>query len=144
MSATVRPLHAMADRPLPSLAQLGPRVVILGPSASGKSTLATRIAARQQLPVVHLDQLYHRPGSDWQPRPLAEFAAQHQAAVATPAWVMEGHYSTLLPARLARATGLIVLDASTAVSLWRYLRRTRTVIRGRAVWWATVTASSGA
>ncbi|MPN19284.1 hypothetical protein SDC9_166651 [bioreactor metagenome] len=37
---------------------------------------------------------------------------------------MEGNYSRCMPERLARATGLILLDLSTTASLLRYLRRT--------------------
>jgi hypothetical protein len=36
---------------------------------------------------------------------------------------MDGNYSRCLPQRLARATGFILLDTSTATSLLRYLRR---------------------
>ena len=36
---------------------------------------------------------------------------------------MDGNYSRCLPQRLARATGVILLDTSTAVSLYRYFRR---------------------
>ena len=36
---------------------------------------------------------------------------------------MDGNYSRLLPARLARATGVIRLELPTVVSLYRYARR---------------------
>jgi adenylate kinase family enzyme len=38
-------------------------------------------------------------------------------------WVVEGNYSRLLPQRVARATGFVLLDVSTLVSVYRYLRR---------------------
>ena len=103
---------------------LGPRICIIGPSNSGKSTLATAIARARDLPPVHLDQLYHRPDTDWEPRPAGEFQALHDAAILGPHWVMDGNYSRCLPQRLERATGVIVLDVPTALSLVRYLRRT--------------------
>lgn len=106
-----------------TLDDLGPRICILGPSNSGKSTLADAIGRARGLPAVHLDQLQHRPHTDWVPRPEAEFVALHDAAIAGPRWVIDGNYSRLLPQRLARATGVIVLDLSTARSLWRYVRR---------------------
>ena len=52
-----------------NLDTLGPRICILGPSNSGKSTLADAIAAKQGLEPIHLDRLYHLPHTDWQPRP---------------------------------------------------------------------------
>lgn len=95
----------------------------MGPSSSGKSTLAEAIGRARDLPVIHLDQLHHEPHTDWQPRPEAEFIALHDKALKGESWVMEGNYSRCLPQRLARATGFILLDASTMVSLGRYLRR---------------------
>jgi len=106
-----------------TLDDLGPRICIIGPSNSGKSTLATAIARARGLQPVHLDQLYHRPHTDWEPRPAAEFIALHDEALAGEHWVMDGNYSRCFPQRLARATGLILLDVPTVVSLWRYVRR---------------------
>ncbi|WP_206244371.1 P-loop NTPase family protein [Novosphingobium terrae] len=106
-----------------ALDDLGPRICIMGPSNSGKSTLAGAISRTRGMPVIHLDQLYHQPQTDWQPRPEAEFIALHDAALAGEHWVMEGNYSRCLPQRLARATGFILLDISTSLSLARYLRR---------------------
>ncbi len=97
----------------------------MGPSGSGKSSLATAIGCRQQLPVMHLDRLRHWPGRDWLPRPVHEFVALHDAAIAETHWVMDGNYSACLPQRLVRATGLILLDVAMPVSLWRYLWRCR-------------------
>jgi adenylate kinase family enzyme len=75
------------------------------------------------LEVVHLDQLYHLPHTDWSPRPPDEFAALHDEAIMGSRWVIEGNYSRLLTQRLERATGFILLDVPTTVSLYRYLRR---------------------
>lgn len=105
------------------LDDLGTRICILGPSNSGKSTLAVAIGRARNLPVVHLDQLHHLPGTDWVPRPAAEFDALHDAAIAGERWVIEGNYSRLFAPRLARATGVILLDLDAATSLWRYVRR---------------------
>lgn len=105
------------------LQDLGPRIIILGPSSSGKSTLAMRISEKAQIPVIHLDQLFHTPNTDWVLRPFDEFKALHQSALCQDRWVMEGNYTKLLPERLARATGLILLDINAALGLYRYLRR---------------------
>ncbi len=94
------------------LAELGDRICILGPSNSGKSTLADAIARKRGLPAVHLDQLHHRPGTDWEPRPEAEFLAVHDATITGPRWVMDGNYSKCMPQRFDRATGVILLDIS--------------------------------
>lgn len=106
-----------------TLNELGQRICIMGPSNSGKSTLAAAISRLNGLEIIHLDQLHHLPNTDWIPRPADEFAALHDAAITGERWVMDGNYSRLLPQRLARATGFILLDLPTTVSLYRYLRR---------------------
>lgn len=106
------------------LSELGDRICILGPSNSGKSTLADAIARKRDLAIVHLDQLFHLPNTDWEARPRDEFIALHDAAIAGERWVMDGNYSVGMPQRFRRATGLILLDISTHASLLRYFRRT--------------------
>lgn len=106
------------------LASLGPRIMVCGPSNSGKSTLAQALGAKLDLPVVHLDLLYHVPLSDWVPRPADEFASAHDAAVESEAWVMDGNYSKVMAPRLARATGIILLGERRWPAFWRYVRRT--------------------
>nr|WP_233175500.1 AAA family ATPase [Dyella sp. ASV24] len=106
------------------LSELGNRICILGPSNSGKSRLALSIAHKCDLPPIHLDRLYHLPHTHWQPRPKDQFLALHDEAITGERWVMEGNYSVCLPQRLARATGVIVLDVSTFTSLFRYTKRT--------------------
>jgi adenylate kinase family enzyme len=107
-----------------TLHELSPRICIIGPSNSGKSTLANAIGQASGLVPIHLDQLHHYPHTDWLPRPAVEFIALHDKAIAESEWVMEGNYLRCLPQRLARATGIILLDTPTGTSLYRYLRRT--------------------
>lgn len=106
-----------------SLDELGTRICVLGPSNSGKSTLAEAIARVRGLEAIHLDRLHHLPNTNWRPRPREDFVALHDAAIMGDRWVIEGNYSSLLPQRLERATGLILLDVSTLTSLLRYVRR---------------------
>lgn len=106
------------------LADLGKRICILGPSNSGKSTLATAIGRKCGFDVIHLDQLHHLPNTDWQVRPTDEFIALHNQAIARDQWVMDGNYSSCMTQRFERATGLILLDVSTPTSLLRYVYRT--------------------
>lgn len=106
------------------LSELGERICILGPSNSGKSTLAEAIAKKRGLKVIHLDQLYHLPNTNWKARPADEFVALHDEAITSDRWVIDGNYSRCFPQRFQRATGIILLDISTVASLLRYVRRT--------------------
>ena len=118
-------------QPILPLADLGRRIMILGPSSSGKSTLAQALSRKLSVPAIHLDQLRHLPGTDWQQRPDAEFHALHDAAILQPEWVMDGSYSILMPQRLARTTGMIVVDDHYVKRFGRYFWRS-TLQRRRA------------
>jgi adenylate kinase family enzyme len=106
------------------LRDLGSRICVMGQSGSGKSTLAEAIGRKESLPVVHLDQCRHLPGTRFEERPDEEFRAMHATAIAGDRWVVDGNYSQLVPPRLARATGLILLNVSTRRSFARYVIRT--------------------
>lgn len=111
-------------QPLPPLENLGRRIMILGLTNSGKSTLAQALSRKLDIPAVHLDQLRHQPDTQWEERPDDEFAALHDAAIAMPEWVMDGSYSKVMPQRLERVTGIIVLTDSLMTRYRRYITRT--------------------
>lgn len=106
------------------LSALGGRIMICGPSNSGKSTLAVALAKKLDAEAFHLDLFRHQPGTDWVQRSDEEFAALHDTAILGERWVMDGNYSSLMPQRFARATGIIFLDDSRWANFRRYLRRT--------------------
>lgn len=106
-----------------SIEDFGPRICIMGPSNSGKSTFAQAISLKIGLPVVHLDQLHHLPDSNWIPRDHDEFLRLHAKAIDKDKWVMDGNYTKCIEPRLARATGLIMLDVTVSQALQRYFRR---------------------
>ncbi len=106
------------------LHSLGERIVIVGPSNAGKSTLTVALSKTLGIPAVHLDQLHHLPNTDWEKRPAAEFIALHDAALLADKWIMDGNYSGLMPQRLARATGVILITSNHWRRFFRYLVRT--------------------
>ncbi|MEO1360999.1 MAG: AAA family ATPase [Pseudomonadota bacterium] len=108
----------------PPLSTLGPRIMVMGPSNAGKSTLATALGHRLDLPIVHLDQLSHLPNTDWEPRPKDEFAVLHDQAIEEERWVMDGNYSRLIPRRFERATSVILITSNQWLRLARYFKRT--------------------
>ena len=116
----------MSDRhsSFPALRDMGDRIVVLGPSNAGKSTLAAALGRKLEVGVVHLDQLRFLPNTDWRERPDADFSSLHETAIAQDKWVIEGNYSAILPPRLARATGIILIRPNRLLRLYRYVRRT--------------------
>jgi len=108
----------------PPLASLGDRIMICGPSNAGKSTLAVALAKKLGSEAFHVDLFRHLPDTDWVQRSDEAFAALHDAAILRERWVMDGNYSQLMPQRMARATGIILLGDSRWANFARYLRRT--------------------
>jgi adenylate kinase family enzyme len=106
------------------LSALGDRIMVCGPSNSGKSTLAIALAKKLGAEAFHLDLFRHLPDTDWVQRSDDEFAALHDAAILKDRWVMDGNYSALMPQRFARATGIILLGDNRWANFRRYLWRT--------------------
>jgi adenylate kinase family enzyme len=85
------------------------RYVVVGNSASGKSTLARRLAAEEGLAHLDLDMLAWDAGP--RRRDLAESTRQIERFMdAHGGWVIEGCYEDLAKAALSRCTRFLFLD----------------------------------
>ena len=97
------------------------RVLILGRTGSGKTTLGRALAAALGVPHVELDALYF--GRDLSTVPLPVLRERTTAAVAGDRWVTDGNKSAVRDLVWPRADTVIWLDYPLAVSLWRLARR---------------------
>lgn len=97
------------------------RILILGCSGSGKSTLARAIHQKEQVELIHLDQLYWKP--NWVEPPINVFRENVEREVQKDSWVMDGNYSSTFDLRFPRATHIVFLDFPTAICLYRILKR---------------------
>lgn len=96
------------------------RVLIAGCTGAGKTTLAKVLSRRLGLPRHELDALRHGPS--WTPRP--EFEADVEAFSATPRWVTEDQYHSVIGDRLwQRADTVIWLDLPRRTVMTRVVRR---------------------
>jgi adenylate kinase family enzyme len=69
---------------------LGRRVIVIGASCSGKSTLGERLSQRLGVAHIELDALYWQP--NWQHPEVETFREHVAAAVGQPGWVVSGSY----------------------------------------------------
>lgn len=97
------------------------RVLVIGSGGAGKSTVATRLAERTGLPVIHLDALYWRDG--WTEPSKEEWAHVVEQLVAGDRWIMDGNYGGTLEVRLAAADTVIFLDLPRTVCIRRVVQR---------------------
>jgi adenylate kinase family enzyme len=101
------------------------RVVIIGNSGTGKSTLAQRIGQRLGLPVVHMDALFWLPG--WVESEIGPFRKRVAAAHAGERWVSEGNYTTrTADLRFPQADTILWLRRPTWLCLLRAMWRSLT------------------
>ena len=103
-------------------------------SGNGKTTVATALAARLDVPYYELDALHHGP--NWAEPPLEEFRARVEAVVRSEAWVIDGAYRAKLGDLVLDGAELVVwLDLPLHVWLPRLVRRTiRRVARREELW----------
>jgi len=93
------------------------RIAVIGNSGGGKSVLARRLALALQLPCVEVDSLLWLPG--WKLAPPTSFEQEHARAIDADRWVIEGLGArTSLPARLQRATHIVLIDMPLWVHFW--------------------------
>jgi len=98
------------------------RVVIIGSSCAGKSTLAQRLSKITGSPHIQLDALHWLPG--WVERDEQEFRADVASAAAGPAWIIDGNYSKVRELVWPRAQTIIWLDYSFRIVFTRAVCRT--------------------
>jgi energy-coupling factor transporter ATP-binding protein EcfA2 len=97
------------------------RILILGRTGSGKTTLARELAAAIGVPHVELDALYFGP--DFSTAPLSVLRERTSAAIAGDRWVTDGNKSAVRDLVWPRADTVIWLDYPLVVCLWRLGRR---------------------
>ena len=113
--------------------KLGERVWIVGPPASGKTTLARAIREKTGLPHHPLDALYWQP--DWRATDQRAFRETVSSLCDQDQWILDGHYPFLLDIILKRAGTVVWLDLPGHVVFFRLLARTVRRLRTREELW---------
>ena len=109
------------------------RIVVVGCTGSGKTTLARSLAGLLDVPHVELDALNWEP--NWTAAQTDVFRQRVRDALTGDAWVVEGNYRAVRDLVWPRAELLVWLDPPYRVAWWRLLRRTlRRVFRREELW----------
>ena len=114
------------------------RIIVVGPSCSGKSTLAESLAGLLDVPFVELDALYWKPG--WTHPTDDEFRANLCQATAGDGWVVAGGYhrhSSLIT--WPRAQMVVWLDFPMRTIVPRIIARSWKRWRSHELLWGTNT-----
>jgi len=111
------------------------RIVIIGTTSSGKSTLAERLATRFDLNFIDLDALHWEP--NWTEAPLEVFRERVSSATQVAGWVVAGNYHMVRDLIWPQAEVVIWLDYSLPRIFWQLTRRTFTRWWKRELLWGT-------
>lgn len=98
------------------------KIVVIGTSGAGKTTLARQLAQRLAIPHIELDTLHWEPG--WIEVSNQVFQSRVEAALSGDRWVVDGNYKQVRSHIWQQADTLIWLDYSLPVIMSRLLRRT--------------------
>jgi adenylate kinase family enzyme len=109
------------------------RIVVVGNSGTGKTSLARVLAHRLQVPHTELDAIFHQPG--WTELETTEFRRRVRARIAEPRWVIDGNYQQVRDLVWGRADTVVWLDLPRALVLRRVVWRTaRRAITRKRLW----------
>jgi adenylate kinase family enzyme len=98
------------------------RIIVIGVTSAGKSTLAEMLAQKLGLKFIELDALYWEP--NWMNAARDVFRQRVAAATSSPAWALAGNYSAVRDLTWPRAEAIIWLDYDLPTVFWRLLTRT--------------------
>ncbi len=122
------------------MASIGRRVVVIGNTNAGKSTLAAELARRLDVPFVELDALFWEP--NWVESDNDTFRARVSTAIAGDGWSVAGNYTSRIQDLVwPRAETVIFLDYPLPLVLRRVLTRSWRRWRSHEVLWGTNTES---
>ena len=111
------------------------RLVVIGVTSSGKSTLAEKLANRLGLNYIELDALHWEP--NWQSAPLEVFRARVEKATQAEKWIVAGNYHVVRDLIWPKAEAVIWLDYPLGTIFWQLSRRTVTRWWTQELLWGT-------
>lgn len=91
------------------------KAIVIGCPGSGKTTFAEKLRAQTNLPLFHLDAIWHKPDKTHIPR--EEFDARLAEILALDAWIIDGNYGRTMERRIAACDTIFLFDLPVEVCL---------------------------
>ncbi|MBF0580242.1 adenylate kinase [Erysipelotrichaceae bacterium RD49] len=88
-------------------------VLVIGSPGSGKSTLSRKLGDILDLPVIHLDLLWHLPDQTTVSEEV--FDKRLMTELNKPCWIIDGNFLRTVPLRLEKADLVLFLDYPAAL-----------------------------
>jgi len=111
------------------------KIVVIGTSGAGKTTVARTLARKFCLKDIELDALFWEP--NWTETSPEIFRSRVSQAISeSPSWIAHGNYSKVRDLIWSNASVLIWLDFPRSIVLWRVIKRSMLRIFKREILWA--------
>ncbi len=91
------------------------KVIVIGSPGAGKSVFSRLLSQKTELPLIHLDMIWHRPDKTHISRD--EFDEFLQQCFKEKQWIMDGDYSRTIEIRFENADTVFFLDYSVETCL---------------------------
>ncbi len=97
------------------------KIILIGCPGSGKTTLATKLGSKLNIPIHHLDKYFWKENRKHLTQ--EEFREVQDDLMATDTWILDGNFTKSIDNRIVNADTVIFLDFPKALSLFRYVKR---------------------
>lgn len=91
------------------------KIIVIGSPGAGKSTFSQKLQNITNLPLYHLDMLYHK--ADGTHIPKEEFQKKLTKILEKEKWIIDGNYQRTLEMRIKECDTVFLLDFPTEICL---------------------------
>jgi adenylate kinase family enzyme len=100
---------------------LGKKIMVIGSCGAGKTILAIQLNGKINIPIIHLDKEYWKPG--WKETQKEEWQEKQKKLVDNESWIIDGNYGGTFDIRFSKADTVIFLDYNRYICLYRVIKR---------------------
>ncbi len=97
------------------------KIIVIGCPGSGKTTFSKKLNKITNLPLYHLDAIWHKPDKTHIPR--EEFDERISEIFSTESWIIDGNYNRTIEMRLKECDTVFLFDLPTEVCLQGAIKR---------------------